>query len=146
MTKLDWCLQQRNGIKLVEPNENLSKAYFADANDSLLAAGRNIGKWKVVTGYYACYHALYALLIKTGIRSEIHDCTLALIHLFPFSSDEIKFIEKLKADRIDSQYYLKTVPEPSEAHVRLFVTRCKTLAEALDADSITRIRGLVKNG
>ena len=87
MDKLKWCALQRDGIKLIDPNENLSWAYFTDADDSLLAFGRNVGKWKIVTAYYSCYNALYALVIKAGVKSELHDCTLALMHLFSFSAE-----------------------------------------------------------
>jgi len=50
--KITWCLQQKNGIELVEPNDNLSAAYLSDADDSLLAMDRITGEWKIVTAYY----------------------------------------------------------------------------------------------
>ena len=146
MVTLNWCLQQKNGIQLIEPNNNLSKAYFLDADDSLLAVERNKGKWAVVTSYYACYNALYALLVKVGIKSEIHDCTLVLMSLLGFTAEEITFMKKLKQDRIDVQYYLRSVAEPEALKIKSFVVKCKMLAAVFDLDKITKIRGLVKNG
>ena len=35
MDKIKWCLKQKNGLELVEPNEELAKAYIKKAEDSL---------------------------------------------------------------------------------------------------------------
>jgi len=35
MNKIKWCLEQKRGIELVEPNDNLARAYLNDAEDSL---------------------------------------------------------------------------------------------------------------
>lgn len=37
--------------------------------------------WVITTPYYARYFALYALLMKMGIKSEIHDCSIAIAQL-----------------------------------------------------------------
>lgn len=37
--------------------------------------------WITTTAYYARYFALYALLMKIGVKSEIHDCTIAIAKL-----------------------------------------------------------------
>jgi uncharacterized protein (UPF0332 family) len=37
--------------------------------------------WIATTAYYARYFALYALLMKIGIKSEIHDCSIAIARL-----------------------------------------------------------------
>ena len=34
--------------------------------------------------YYVCYNALYSLLVKCGIKCEIHDCNFKLMFLFDF--------------------------------------------------------------
>ncbi|HOR87603.1 MAG TPA: hypothetical protein PLK11_06870 [Methanofastidiosum sp.] len=34
MSRIIWCLSQKNGIKLIEPNPNLSQAYILKAQDS----------------------------------------------------------------------------------------------------------------
>ena len=52
------------------------------------------GKWKLIIAYYACYNALYALLMKCGIRCEIHDCTLELMELFGFDTSEVDYLKK----------------------------------------------------
>ena len=56
MATIDWCKRQEKGIKLVEPNENLSKEYFANAEESLrvLRALKDTGSnmWLATTKYY----------------------------------------------------------------------------------------------
>ena len=89
VVNLKWCCGKKEGIRLIEPNENTYQAYLLEADNSLAAMGKNSGTWKVVTGYYSCYSALYALLQKTGIKCEIHDCTLELMNYFGFSKEEI---------------------------------------------------------
>ena len=146
MVSLSWCLKQKKGIQLIEPSDNLCLAYLKDADDSLKIMLSIQGKWKVITAYYSCYNAFYALLLKAGIKSEIHDCTLALMHLFQFTAEDISFLSQLKTERIDAQYYLKNVLSPNDLQVKSFVLKCKHLAAQLDDDTIAKMRGLVKNG
>ena len=130
---------------MIDPNDNLCAAYLKDADDSLNTMVSIQGKWKVVTAYYSCYNALYAILLKVGIKSEIHECTLALMSLFQFTQEDISFLSQLKKERIAAQYYLKNVFLPNDVQVKSFVLKCKQLAAQLDHDTITKIRGLVKN-
>ena len=146
MKKIDWCLEQKKGIELVEPNDTLSKAYFKDAGNSLLAMKINIGTWKIVTAYYSCYNAFYALLMKVGIKCEIHDCTLELMKVFEFSEEDILFLKNLKKLRIDVQYYLTEPKEIDVKAVSSFVHKCREYSSKLDHDKIKIIRSeLAKN-
>ena len=99
-----------------------------------------MGKWKIITAYYACYNALYALLIKAGIKCEIHDCTLELMPLFGFTPEQQRFMKKLKQDRVDVQYYLKPMPIFDSAQIKKFVVFCKSLAEQLHEDNLNKLR------
>jgi uncharacterized protein (UPF0332 family) len=78
--KLNWCIKQKKGLKLVEPNENLCGAYIRKAESSLnilkSALEKNEIDWITTISYYAKYFSLYALFIKCGIKCEIHDCTI----------------------------------------------------------------------
>ena len=70
-------MKQTKGLTLVEPNENLAHAYLKKAEDSLISMRINIIRdWKVSTAYYAMYFSLYAILMKIGVKSEIHTCTI----------------------------------------------------------------------
>ena len=107
MTKIDWCLEQKKGIVMQEPNERLYKSYLHEADYNLIQLQKIEGKLQVVLGYYACYSAGYALLCRAGIKCEIHDCTLALLSHLPSLSKYSSRLTNLKNDRIAVQYYLK---------------------------------------
>jgi uncharacterized protein (UPF0332 family) len=82
---LVWCFKQKRGIRLIEPNQNLTKGYLKKATDALntMTATMQINEteWTATTAYYARYFALYALLMKIGAKSEIHDCTINIAQL-----------------------------------------------------------------
>lgn len=78
---LKWCKNQNRGIKLIEPNSNLSEEYMQTAEESLEILRTIKGKsrvWLAVTKYYCEYFAVYSLLMKIGLKCEIHDCTIEL--------------------------------------------------------------------
>ena len=110
-----WCLKQKRGIGIVQPNENLTKAYLKKAASALniMNAALEIGEpdWITTTAYYARYFALYALLMKIGIKSEIHDCTIAVATLLAekgiLGKDLATDISNSKQTRIDIQYYVE---------------------------------------
>ncbi len=145
MNKIGWCLKQKKGIEIVEPNDNLCKAYFQDADESLDVMKEAKGKWKPITAYYACYYALYALLMKAGFKCEIHDCTLELMAFFGFGQEQVDFMKNLKKERTDVQYYRKEPQELNMTKIVGFVADCKNVSSQLNEDQIMKIRGLVKN-
>ncbi|MFO8016827.1 MAG: hypothetical protein R6U32_07030, partial [Candidatus Woesearchaeota archaeon] len=126
MDKIRWCIEQKKGISLVEPNERTASEYIKEAETDLGDLGKSSLKWKNIVGYYACYNALYAVLQKTGLKSEIHDCTIALMDTLGLGKHK-GFMSSLKKNRIDVQYYLQK-PEPvDEKKVTDFVLECRNL-------------------
>jgi len=110
MKKIEWRLNQKNGIELVEPNDNLSKAYIKKAEDALKAstALENNKDWKISSLYYTMYFSLYAILIKLGIKCEIHSCTIEFMnqHLSDYyNNEDTNLLKKSMKARIDAQYY-----------------------------------------
>jgi uncharacterized protein (UPF0332 family) len=93
--------------------------------------------------YYACYNALYAILIKAGIKCEIHDCSLELMDLLGFDQRETEYMAKLKEDRIQAQYYLKDIDIKSEEDIKKFILKCKEILDALGSKKIEGIRETV---
>ncbi len=79
MVRLKWCCQQKNGIELIEPNENLTKGYLEMANNSIGTMNRerkyNL-MFSISACYYSMYYSLYAVLMRIGIKCEIHSCTI----------------------------------------------------------------------
>ncbi len=149
-----WCWKQKRGIKLEEPNDNLCKAYVEKAKSALNMLDSAIEKeeidWIATTAYYSRYFVFYALLQKCGIKSEIHDCTLALMH-FLFVEEKIieesLYTELLLAKdlRVDIQYYvteqidLKKL-KTNSATAGNFVLKIEELIENLTEAQIKKIR------
>ena len=115
MNKISWCKKQNKGIELVEPNDNLSEAYLKEANDTLKEIQEG-AKWSTIMGYYACYNALYAILMKVGVKCEIHDCTIELMKVVSgFSDEDYDFLVSLKA------------PTPCITYLSLFIDQERSL-------------------
>jgi len=130
MVTLNWCKNQKKGIKIVEPNDNLSKEYLDSAEETLRVLKEIKGKskmWVATTKYYFEYFLIYSLLIKIGIKCEIHDCTIETVKILEKNNCLEKGIsKKLEYDkqlRIDNQYYLKNreVKIDYEELLRLFL-------------------------
>ena len=150
--KISWCIRQKTGIMLEKPSDELCKSYLKEANEAMISMNANmkagLRKWVVITAYYARYNAVYALLRKAGIRSEIHDCSIALLrYLFSEVFDKELFIEleKSKEQRINLQYYtdrtlsdsdyernVKSVPE--------FVLKVEKVIDEMNSGKISIIR------
>lgn len=147
---IDWCKKQ--GMKLIEPNDNLSEEYYKNAEETLrvtnLIKDSGSNMWLATQKYYTEYLAAYSLLMKIGIKSEIHSCTIEIVQLlenekiinFEFS----KILDEDKELRIDNQYYLKNKPVNFDSK-KLSDTLLKirnVLDTITDAD-IKRIRKLI---
>lgn len=114
MVDLTWCKKQEKGIKLIGPNDNLCREYLSSAEETLSILKDLEGKsnmWLATTKYYFEYFSVYSLLMKIGIKSEIHDCTLAVCKILEdekiLPDGTYEMLEKDKQLRIDNQYYLK---------------------------------------
>lgn len=142
--KIKWCAEQKKGLNLVELKPHLSESYMKEADETLENVFITKGKWKLITAYYACYNALYALFMKAGVKCEIHDCTLELMDLFGFNASEIEYLRKLKEHRIQVQYYLKEIALEDESGVKKFILRCKTLLSGLGSEKIEIIRRTIE--
>ncbi|MCK4997756.1 hypothetical protein KAS08_05630 [Candidatus Pacearchaeota archaeon] len=140
MVDLAWCKRQVRGISLIEEKKHLSESYLKESWDSFQTCLKIEGKWRVVTGYYSCYNAFYSVLMRCGIKSEIHDCSIKLMSLFDFIDEDILFIQKLKKKRINAQYYLKEVKLEEINKVKSFVSKCERILEDLNNEKIKEIR------
>lgn len=147
-----WCAGQKRGIRMVEPSECLRRAYAGKSRDSMRAMQNSIdqglGDWAYSASYYAMHFSAYAVLMKAGIRCEIHDCTIALIgHLFGESIDAglVEDFERAKKMRVEAQYYT-AVTGPVEDAGRLTATTCRfvlameDLADGLNSNGIEDAR------
>jgi len=152
MEELEWCKEQRKGIKLIEPNENLSEAYFQKAEEALETMNSiNSPDWIISTGYYSMYYSLYAVLMKAGIKSEMHTCTVECMkECFGkfFNSEDIKMIENSRIMRVQSQYFVARESREEEAseivgNAPRFFLKCRHVAGRMKKEDIEMIRSVI---
>lgn len=149
MVSIRWCAEKRDGLSIIEPNQNLAEAYIRKAEEALESMRVNTVKdWKISTAYYTMYFSLYTIMMRIGIKCEIHSCTIEFARQLLkeyFTNEEIEFLaDSLKA-RIDSQYYVdRTVPdEQYRKMIRIapeFLVKCKSVLLKLNEKKIDGIR------
>ena len=147
---IEWCKKQ--GMKLIEPNDNLSEEYYKNAEETLRVTNliKNSGSnmWLATQKYYTEYLASYALLMKIGIKTEIHSCTIEIIRLLEkeniITFKLSKNLEEDKELRIDNQYYLKNRPVDfnSKALSELLL-KIRELLDNITKEQIKHIRSLI---
>ncbi len=152
MDQIKWCMQQKKGIELVEPSDNLREAYLIKADEALdVLRGTDIRDWQLTTAYYAIYHGVYSLLMKIGIKCEIHSCTIEFTKKFLknyFIPEDFELIDKAFSARIDSQYYVnREVPDKNYELIMkrtpAFLVKCKNIT--LEQKEIIKIRSRVSS-
>jgi len=153
MKKINWCKKQEKGVKLIEPNDNLSEEYFQNSEESLRVlksiTETKSNMWLATTKYYIEYFAIYSLLMKIGIKCEIHDCTIALVAWLEnegiINKGTAKILEDDKELRIDNQYYLKNKPVKINFEELLsFIISIKEILGKLNYEKIAQIRRKIK--
>ncbi len=149
MVSIKWCINAKNGLELVEPSSNLGKAYLKKAEDSLKSVEINtVKEWKITTAYYSIYFSLYAILMKIGIKCEIHSCTIEFAKHFLkdyFNQEDFNLLGDSFKARIDTQYYVdKSVPDKQYERilkqVPLFHIKCKEILSKISEGEIKGIR------
>jgi len=154
---LIWCLRQKKGIRIVNPNQNLLKEYLKKTKSSLntMNAALQIKEtdWILTTAYYARYFALYDLLMKLGIKSEIHDCSIAIARLLArngiLERNLVADISKAKETRIDVQYYVTRELEQEKIRrnvesARKFVLELEKTIESITTSQIKSVRNQLR--
>jgi uncharacterized protein (UPF0332 family) len=148
--KLNWCFKLKDGLKIVEPNERLSKSYIEQAKSSLLRAEKDFEDndllWSTVAIYYSEYYALYSFLQRIGIKCENHACSILTVTLL-IGEDKTKTINQHKDKRIDAQYYMK-VDQESKIKIMLqeakrFVSNFDEIVSNLSENEIGKYRKIV---
>ena len=148
--KIKWCTNQKNGLELIEKNLNLCKEYLIKAENSLRAVNSlkdNI-EWQISAAYYSMYFSLYAILMKIGIKCEIHSCTIAFSEVFLtefFSTEDIELLKIALKSRIDLQYYTDRKISSNKKNRLInfaaeFYIKCKEVIENLTENNINKIR------
>ena len=152
MDQIKWCLNQKKGIEIVEPSDNLRDAYLVKAEDALDTLKTSKSRdWQLTTAYYTIYNSIYSLLMKIGIKCEIHSCTIEFTKRYlkdHFTPEDFELIDKAFSARIDSQYYVnRQVPDQNYDFITkktpAFLVKCKNIV--LDQKEIIEIRARVSS-
>ncbi|HLD05678.1 MAG TPA: hypothetical protein VJG90_08215 [Candidatus Nanoarchaeia archaeon] len=148
MAKIEWCIRKK-AYELIEPNPNLAEAYFRKAEEALSSIKVNTVKdWQIATAYYTIYFSLYAILMRIGVKCEVHACTLAFVRSFLseyFSREDCDSFESSLQARADAQYYVdRTVPdEQYQLMLRKapdVLVQCKAVAQHLTEKKVEELR------
>ncbi len=151
MDQIDWCMKQDRGIELIEPNDNLQRAYILKAEEALETLQTTKSRdWQLTTAYYTIYHGVYSLLMKIGVKCEIHTCTIEFAKRFLFaylSNEDFELFETAFRARNDAQYYVnRFIPDENYLLIMektpIFLVRCKNIR--LSEQEILRIRSAMK--
>ena len=151
MASLNWCCKQKDGIKIVEPSDNLAFGYIKMAEDALGTMSReryyNL-MFAISACYYSMYYSLYAVLRKIGIKCEIHSCTLEFMKVVLsgfYSAEDMKTIRTAFSSRDIAQYHPDKIvtKEDSDfimARAPLFLGKSKEILAKLNERDIEDIR------
>ncbi|MFH1359011.1 MAG: HEPN domain-containing protein [archaeon] len=130
--KLNWCFKIKDGLKIVKPNERLSKSYLEQAKSSLHRAYKDFEDndllWATVTIYYSEYYALYSFLQKIGIKCQNHSCSILMVKNL-LGEEKTQIIDKHQEKRIDAQYYMKV---DQKDKVREMLRKAKEFVSTFD--------------
>jgi len=151
MVSLKWCCGQKDGIKLIDINDNLAKGYLKMAENSLGTMNRerkyNL-TFAISACYYSIYYSLYAVCMRLGIKCEIHSCTIEFMKKALtgyYSKEDIKIIKKAFDARNIAQYYVdKTVLEEDSDYIMekapLFLNKSKEILAKTNERDVKEIR------
>lgn len=149
MARLNWCKRQNHGIKKVEPSKNVSQGYIENAEETLriLKKIMETGSktWIATLKYYTEYFSFYSLMMRIGIKSEIHDCTLEVAKFLEerniIDKEVVEELEDSKDLRIKNQYHLKNRPVDVDLdELSDFILEVKDIKDNLSNDQINKIR------
>ncbi len=154
MVNISWCLNVKNGIELVNPSENVSESYLSMAGESLEELKKVESKiWIASTAYYSMYYSLYSLMMRIGVKCEIHSCSIEFMNYFLkefYSSNERELIETCFRIRNTLQYYpQRFVDNKKLEFVRNeavnFYVKTKEIISKISESQVKKIREELKN-
>ncbi|MBS3071431.1 hypothetical protein J4408_00405 [Candidatus Pacearchaeota archaeon] len=151
MVNINWCFKQKDGIKLIEHNDNLVNGYIKMAEDAFGTMNREKSyslRFSVSACYYSMYYSLYAILMRIGIKCEIHSCTLKFMEEFLsefYSKEEIIVISKVFDCRNTIQYYVDRAVQKNDSDLIIsgspfFHSKSKEILGKLNEGQIKIIR------
>jgi len=154
MISIEWCKQQRNGLELIEPNNNISHSYIKMAEESIIALNQLTQSriWTATATYYIFYYSLYSLMMRIGIKCEIHNCSLLYMKQFFnqfYNKKDMEMIKKAFSARIDLQYYADRpvddqIIEETKKYCKDFYIKTKDILSKITEKQINEMREQLK--
>lgn len=156
MVSFDWCLKQKEGIKLVEPNPNLAQSYMRMSQEAIGTMNREIKHnltFAISACYYSQYYALYAIMRRIGVKCEIHSCSIEFMQKFlpdKYSSEDVSLVKQAFKLRNLAQYYADQIIsqdhyEPIMEKTADFVAKSQTILSSINETIVESIRKEVKH-
>lgn len=140
-SRMEWCCIQKNGIKLIEPNEILGRSYLDAADSELKDLDSSTLKIQNSAAYSSCYNSFYSILQKIGIKCEIHECSFEFFSLIDgFSEEQKNLILTLGKNLREIEQKIKKPKPVKPEPVIEFVETSKNVFESLSSDKIRLIR------
>ena len=154
MVSIRWCLNQKDGLEIIEPNKVMADSYIKMAEESIsVLKGVEASKiWTATATYYIFYYSLYSLMLHIGVKCEIHSCSIEFMkkHLGNFyNKKDIEMVEKAFSARIDLQYYAnrpvesKTIEE-TKVYCKTFFIKTKDILAKITEEQIKSIENSLK--
>ena len=151
MVSLKWCCNKKEGIKLIEANENLAKGYveMAEAAIGTMNREKNLNmQFAISACYYSMYYSLYAVLMKIGVKCEIHACTLEFMKKLLtgfYSKEDFRIISRAFDVRNTSQYYVDRIIAREDIdfiinNAPYFLSKSKEILSKINEKDINMIR------
>ncbi|MDP1695509.1 MAG: HEPN domain-containing protein [archaeon] len=151
MVSIKWCCKQKDGIKLIESNDNLALSYIKMAENAIgtMNRERNYNLMFAISAcYYSMYYSLYAVLMKIGIKCEIHSCTLEFMKILLskfYSIEDIKIIKLAFDTRNIAQYYADKIISKEDSNLiminaPIFLIKSNNILTKLNENDIKEIR------
>ena len=148
---LKWCCNKKEGIKLIKPNDNLSSGYTQMAENAIGTMNREKSlnlQFAISACYYSMYYSLYSILMKIGVKCEIHTCTLEFMKkllLDFYSEEDYKIISKAFEVRNTSQYYVDKIVSKEDTEfifskASYFLNKSNKILSKINEKDILKIR------
>ena len=154
--KIQWCLKKERGISLIRPNENLAKSYVAKAKEAaevMRTLQEKSIAWAISACYYSMYYSLYAVMMKLGVKSEIHSCSITFMRYALkgyFDESDVNVLERAFEARIDHQYYVTKIPKAEKLDelfesAILFYEKSQNVLSEIDESFISLVRKRIRS-
>ena len=149
--KIQWCLKKERGISLISPNENLARAYVDKAKEAaevMRTLQEKSMAWAMSACYYSMYYSLYAIMMKLGIKSEIHSCSITFMRYALkryYDETDVHLLERAFEARIDHQYYVRRIPKAENLdelfeNAILFYEKSQNVLSGINEDFVNSAR------